>query len=131
VKFLFDNHIPLGLSAAMRAFQKSVAHVRDIQALGPKAPDPLIMQYGGENGYFVVTRDLAQAEEPWFKPTILQTKAGYFFLRASKRKGVEPNGWDLCKLMVKAWDDMERYAAEHSVPFMALIQPNGRVSNYR
>ncbi len=88
------------------------------------------MQYSTQNRLFVVSRDLSQAEESWFKPTLLRSKAGYFLVRASKAKGVEPLAWELAQLIVKCWDDVERYASEKSTPFIALIKRNGRVTTY-
>lgn len=122
--------MPPPLAAALRILSKSVVHVRDIPELGPKAPDPLIMQYSAENGYLVISRDLAQADEPWFKPTLLQKRAGYFLVRASRRRGVEMQGWELSKLVIKAWDDIERYAEQRQVPLLALVKPSGRVTSY-
>jgi hypothetical protein len=109
---------------------KPVAHVREVPELGPKAPDQLIMQYSAENGFLVVSRDLQQSDEPWFKPTLLSVRAGYFLVRASKRRGVEPQAWELCKLIVKAWEDMERYAGQRDVPFLALVKARGSVVSY-
>lgn len=104
MRFLFDNGMPQPLAQALRILGKPVVHVRDVSELGPKAPDPLILEYSGSNGYFL--------------------------LRAAAVKGVEPHGWELCKIMVKAWDDVERFAADNKTPFLALIKWNGRVSTY-
>ena len=122
--------MPHPIAAALRTLGKSVVHVRDIGELGPKAPDPLIMQYSAANNFFVVSRDLSQAEEAWFKPTLLQAKAGYFLVRAAKTKGIEPRGWERSKLIIKAWDEVERYAAAKPLPFLALVKPNGFVTTY-
>ena len=122
--------MPPPVVAALRLLGKSVLHVRDIDELGPRAPDPLIMQYAGQRGYVVMSRDLKQANEPWFKPTLLRSNVGYVFLRAAKANGIEPHAWELSKLIVKAWDDVERYASSHKMPFVALIKPNGRVVTY-
>jgi hypothetical protein len=130
VKFLFDANMPPPLAAALRTLSKPVVHVREVPELGRAAPDDLIMRYAAANGYLVISRDLAQAEESWFKPTLLRVKAGYFLIRASKRRGVEPQFWELCKLVVKAWEDIERYGSEKSVPLLALVKANGRVSSY-
>ncbi|CAN5898331.1 hypothetical protein BH24GEM1_BH24GEM1_02510 [soil metagenome] len=130
MRFLFDANMPPPLALALRTLSKSVVHVRDIPELGPKAPDPLIMAYSAENGYLVLSRDLAQSDESWFKPTLLQKRAGYFLVRASRRRGVELQAWELVKLMVKAWEDIERHARENPVPFLALVKANGRVTSY-
>lgn len=130
MRFLFDANMPPPLAGALRMLGKPVVHVRSLPELGPHPPDPLIMEYSGQNGFLVVSRDLRQAREPWFRPTMHRVRAGYFLVRASRRRGVELQAWELCKLIVKAWDDIERYADQHDLPFLALVKPNGRVMTY-
>ena len=37
------------------------------------------------------------------------------------------NAWGIAKLVVKAWDDIERFASANRLGFIAIVQKNGRV----
>jgi hypothetical protein len=131
VKFLFDNNLPQPVAGALRLLGKSVVHVRDITSLGQKPPDDLIMQYAAQVGYHVVTRDFRQLEADWFRPTLRRLEVGYFFVRATRhRKGLELEAWPLARMIVRAWDEIERFASEHTPPFIAIVKPGGGVSSY-
>lgn len=125
MNFLFDNNLSPALAEALRLLGKSVSHVREISGLGAAAPDDLILDYAVQWDYFVVTRDRAMRTTPHFQALIRTRPLGVFFLKTGLARQL--GAWEIAKLVVKAWDEIERHAETHSRPFMALVQPNGRV----
>jgi predicted nuclease of predicted toxin-antitoxin system len=125
VNFLFDNNLPSPLADALRLLSKRVAHVRDISELGASAPDDLILDYSVRWDYVVVTRDTTMRRQPHFQALLKAKKVAAVFVRTGSARHMD--AWQIAKLVVKSWDDIERFAENHSRPFMALVQRNGRV----
>lgn len=123
--FLFDNNLAPALANALRLLGKSVAHVREIQELGGAAPDDLILDHAAQWGYVLITTDRAMRRTPHFQALVRTRQIGVVFLNTGGARQI--GAWGIAKLVVKAWDDIERYAASHAKPFMALVQKNGRV----
>ena len=129
MKFLFDANMPPSLAEALRLLGKEVLHVGDIEGLGRGAPDQLIVNFAGENGYYVVSRDFKMAKEPWFFPDVKRLGAGVFFVAdGTKKSGLSL--WGLSKLIMKSLDEMVAHAQVHKPPFVAQVKPNGRVVKY-
>jgi hypothetical protein len=131
MRALFDNNMSRPLAMALKYLSKSVVHVRDIPELGPKALDEVIMPYAAEHGFVVVTEDLRQMDLAWFQPSLRKLGAAYVFIRGTKRKGVDLKAWELAKLVVKAWDEIERHAERNWPCFTALVKPSGFVTTYK
>lgn len=129
MKFLFDNDLPHGIATALRALNQPVQHVRDVPELGAAAPDDLNLSYAGRRGFALVTRDRAIKRTPQYRAIIEEERVGLFFVAAGKSRQL--SGWELAKLLVKAWDDIVRFSEKNDPPFMALVQRNGRVVQYR
>lgn len=125
MNFLFDNNLPAPLADALRLLSKRVVHVRDITELGAGATDDLILDYSVRWDYVVVTRDTAMRRQPQFQALLKAKKVAAVFVRTGSARHM--NAWQIAKLVVKAWDDIEEFAATHSRPFLALVQRNGRV----
>ena len=125
MNFLFDNNLPAPLAEALRLLSKPVTHVRDISDLGPAAPDDLILDYAVKWNYVVVTRDRAMRRTPHFQALIKTKSLGVIFVRTGGARQL--SGWQIAKLLVKAWDDIETFADGRQRPFLALVQANGRV----
>jgi predicted nuclease of predicted toxin-antitoxin system len=125
VKFLFDNDLPHPIASALRVLHKPVQHVRDISDLGASAPDDLNLNYAGKRGFILVTRDKAIRRTPQYRAIIAKERVGVVLVTAGKAKQLD--GWGLAKLIIKAWDDIEKHVAASRPPFFALVQPNGRV----
>jgi predicted nuclease of predicted toxin-antitoxin system len=126
VNFLFDNNLPAPLAEALRLLSKRVTHVRDLSELGPGATDDLILDYSVQWGYVVITRDTAIRRQPHFQALLKAKKVAVVFVRTGSARQMD--AWQIAKLIVKAWDDIERFAGTHSRPFIALLQQNGRVA---
>ncbi|MEX2571962.1 MAG: DUF5615 family PIN-like protein [Gemmatimonadota bacterium] len=129
MKFLFDNNLPHPIASALRILHQPTLHVRDVPDLGASAPDELILAYAGRHGYHIVTRDHAIKRTPQYRAIIVDQKIGIFFVSSGRARHL--TGWELAKLIIKAWDGVQRYAAGHQVPFLALIRKNGRVSSMK
>ena len=125
MNFLFDNNLPAPLADALRLLSKSVAHVRNIKELGPAAPDDLILDHALRWDYFVVTSDRAMRRSRHFQALLRERGLGVFFVNTGTARQL--NSWQIAQLVIKAWDEMERFAERHGRPFLALVQRNGRV----
>jgi predicted nuclease of predicted toxin-antitoxin system len=129
VIFLFDANMPVVLARALNDFGKEVLHVQDIRELGRRAPDPLILQYAGERGMVVVSKDLAMAGEPWFQPELRRLGAGIVFIRSGSKRE-QKQLWGLAQQVVRGWDGVEAYAARTARPFTAILKSRGGVARY-
>ena len=125
MKFLFDNDLPHSLATALRGLNQPVQHVRDIPELGAASPDDLNLSYCARRNFFLVTRDRAIMRTPQYRAIIKEEGIGVFFVDAGKARQL--GAWEIAKLLIKAWDDIQRYASDHKPPFLALVKPNGRV----
>jgi predicted nuclease of predicted toxin-antitoxin system len=125
VKFLFDNDLPHPIASALRILQKPVQHVRDISDLGAGSPDDLILDYAGSRGFVLVTRDKAIRRTPQYRTIIAKHRVGVVLISAGKAKQLD--AWNLAKLVIRAWDNIESHTAARRAPFFALVQLNGRV----
>ena len=126
MNFLFDNNLPAPLAEALRLLSKPVAHVRESSELGTAAPDALILDYAVRWDYLVVTRDRAMRRTPHFQALLRSKQLGVFFVNTGAARQLV--AWEIAKLVVRAWDDIERFAGGHARPFLALVQRNGRVT---
>lgn len=129
MKFLFDNDLPHPIARALRILGQPVQHVRDIPDLGPGSPDDLNLDYAGRRGFYLVTKDKAIKRTPQFRAIITEAKIGAFFVSTGKARQL--SGWETAKLLIKAWDDIVRYANQHDAPFLMLVQRNGRVRGFQ
>jgi hypothetical protein len=129
VNFLFDNNLSHPLARALRLLSQPVTHVRDIEGLGPAAPDDLILNYAARRGYHVVTKDRQILRTPTFRAIITEEGVGVFFLYTGRARQLR--AWEEAKLVVKAWDNVVHFAARNSPPFTASIQRNGQVRAIR
>ena len=125
MNFLFDNNLPAPLAEALRLLSKRVTHVRDLSELGPGATDDLILDYSVRWDYVVITRDTAMRGQPHFQALLKAKKVAVVFVRTGAAR--QMNAWQIAQLIVKAWDEIERFATAHPRPFIALVQQNGRV----
>lgn len=128
MKFLFDNDLPHPIASALRILQQPAQHVRDVPDLGAGASDDLNLSYAGRRGFFLVTRDKAIKRTPQYRSIIAAEKVGVFFVAAGKARQL--SGWELAKLTIKAWDDMQAFGARNKPPFAALVRKNGRVVRF-
>lgn len=127
--FLFDANMPIVLARALADFGKKVLHVDSLKELGRGAPDPLILQYAGERGMIVVSKDLAMVGEPWFQPELRKSKAGVVFVRSGSKRE-QKQLWGLAQQVVRGWDSIEAFAERTPRPFTAILKSRGGVSRY-
>lgn len=125
MNYLFDNNLPAPLADALRLLSKPVVHVRNIRELGAAAPDDLILEYAVRWNYALMTSDNAMRRSPHFQALLRSKGLAVFFVNSGTARQL--NGWQIAQLIVKAWDDIERFAQNHSLPFLALVKRNGRV----
>ncbi|MFN2397369.1 MAG: DUF5615 family PIN-like protein [Gemmatimonadaceae bacterium] len=97
MNFLFDNNLPPPLSDALRLLSKPVAHVRDINELGPAAPDDLILDYSVRWNYVLVTRDHRMRRAPQFQALLRAKKIAAFFVSTGSAR--QMHAWEIAKLI--------------------------------
>jgi len=129
VTFLFDNNMPRALAQALRILGKGVTHVAEIQQLGHGAQDRLILEYAGPQADLVVTRDIGMRKMPRFRADLIRLRVGVFMFRMGRAR--QPLAWEIARIVINAWDNMEAFAHTNHVPFVALVQRNGRVVMYK
>ncbi len=127
--FLFDANMPVVLARALNEFGKQVLHVDTVKELGRGAPDPVILQYAGERGMVVVSKDLSMAGEAWFQPELRKSAAGVVFVRSGSKRE-QKQLWGLAQQVVRGWDSVEAFAARTPRPFTAILKSRGGVSRY-
>ena len=125
MKLLFDNNMSHPLARALRLLSRPVTHVRDIDQLGGGATDDLILNYAASRGYCVLSKDAAIIRTPQFRAIIQEEGVGFFMLRQGRARKLR--AWDEAKLVVKAFDNIERFADDTPRPFVAEIIRSGRV----
>lgn len=125
MNFLFDNNLPAPLADALRLLSKPVVHVRSIRELGAAAPDDLILDYAVRWNYALITSDRAMRRSPHFQELLRSKGLGVFFVNTGSARQL--NSWQIAQLIVRSWDEIERFADSHPAPFLALVQRNARV----
>lgn len=123
--YLFDNNLGQALATALRTLGKPTMHVREISELGGAAPDDLILQYAGQWNHVLMTRDRALTRTPQYRGIITAKQVGVVVYQAGKAR--QMGAWEITKLVVKSWDDMERFVASTSRPFIAFVSASGRI----
>jgi hypothetical protein len=74
---------------------------------------------------FLFDHAIALCESRRIQALLRSRKLGVVFVNTGSAR--QFNAWQIAQLIVKAWDDIEQFAATHSRPFLALVQGNGRV----
>jgi hypothetical protein len=71
----------------------------------------------------LVTKDRGFHRKPAEKEALMQHQIGAFVITSQKNK----TGAELVELIRLAWSRMERFAQEHSRPFIAKVLADGHV----
>lgn len=58
MRILADENVPGPYVSALRGDGHDVSYSRDIEALGPSAPDTEVLKYAAENGFAILSTDV-------------------------------------------------------------------------
>lgn len=125
MSYLFDNNIAPALADALKLLSKPVVHVRDISSLGAAAPDDAILDHAAQWGHVLVTRDRDLRHSAHYRAVLATRKLVVVFVNTGKARQL--NAWQIAQLVVRGWDNLERFVATSKRPLIGLMQQNGRV----
>jgi len=128
VNSVFDNCMSYDLAQALSILGKNVGHVSAIPGLGGGALDPVIYDYVGPRDLRLVSVDHAMKRTPAYVADIRRLGVGLFLVDIGKSRQLK--AWGICKLMFKAWDNMENFDETNSPPYIALVKHNGQVVKF-
>jgi predicted nuclease of predicted toxin-antitoxin system len=118
VKFFLDNNLSSHLAHGMRAFGEDVIHLQDV--FPENTDDPEWLEYVGDQGFFLITRDERVRRRPVELESLLKHKVGAFFLG-----GKNLGRCDLIRQLVANWSRIKEEAGKTRPPFAFRIPPRG------
>lgn len=116
--FFLDNNLSRQLAAGMAGFGESAMHLLDV--FPHDAPDVAWLQYVGEHGHLLVTRDERVRWNPAEIQALKHHKVGAFFLAGKSRSRCQ-----LIQQLVRSWPQMKDLAAKTRRPFAFRVPPTG------
>jgi hypothetical protein len=122
VTFFLDENMPRRLAEALHDhLGENVTHLYDhFGADGVLDPD--VLRLVGNQGWFLVSRDLKIMRRPHEREVIQRMGIGAFFLKDSLN--------DFCSIvraLIHNWPEMKRYAGSRQRPFALLLRERGIV----
>jgi PIN like domain len=122
VTFFFDENMPRRLAEALsQQLGEGATHL--YHHFGPEGVlDPDVLQFVGERGWYLVSRDRKIMRRPHEREVIERMGIGAFFLKDSLN--------DFCSIVravTHNWPEMKRYARTRERPFALLLRERGIV----
>ena len=102
----------------MRAFGEPVDHLQD--HFPQDAPDTEWLEYIGQEGFFLITRDDRIRRNPLEMNALKNHSVGAFFLGGKNR-----GRWDLVQQLIRNWEQMVEVAKKTPKPFAFRVPPSG------
>lgn len=119
MKFFIDNNLSKNLARGMRAFGEEVEHLQDYY--DEDTPDEVWLEYIGQKGMFLITRDEGIRHNPAELSALRKYKVGAFFLGG---KGL--NRCHLIRQLVRNWPHIKKHSQTANLPFAFRIPPKGK-----
>jgi predicted nuclease of predicted toxin-antitoxin system len=116
--FFFDNNVSKKIVQGLRAFGEEVVHLQE--KFKEDSPDIEWLQYIGEKGLILITRDERVRWNPAEIAAINKFKVATFFLR---RKSL--NRCKLVQQVVKNWPRIKELSRNTQPPFAYRVPPIG------
>ena len=129
MNFLFDNNMSHPLARALRLLSQPVTHVRDILGAGRGCPGRSYPQPRGQPGLLRRHEGPSHPTDTGFSSN--HHRRGRWRVLPSRGRARQLAGLDEAKLVIKAWDNVLRFAERNAPPFTASIQKNGQVKAIR
>lgn len=118
MKFFIDNNLGQNLANGMKAFGENVVHLLD--HFPEDVKDSEWLEYIGNNGYFLITRDDSIRHNPLEIGAFRKYKVGAFFLG-----GKNKSRCDIIQQLVRNWPRIKKYAKTEREPFAYRVPPTG------
>lgn len=118
-EFIFDVNLSSGLVRGLREFGENVHHITE--HFKEDTPDEKWLQFLGEQGWFLITRDNRIRRRPIEKEALKRFGVGAFFLQ-----GKNMSHWDIIRQVIRIWHRVKEKADTTSVPFAYQISRGGR-----
>lgn len=118
MRFFVDNNLSKQLAYGMKAFGESVDHLQD--HFSEDVPDTEWLEYIGNEGLFLITRDIAIRRKPAELKALRDYSVGAFFLGGKNRGRCQ-----LIMQLVRNWPRIKEYASSKRKPFAYTIPPKG------
>ncbi len=116
--FFFDNNISKKIVEGLKAFGEEVVHLQE--KFPEDSADIEWLQYVGEKGLVLITRDERVRWNPAEIAAIKKFKVATFFLG-----GKNLDGCRLIQQVVRNWPRIKEYSGNNQPPFAIRIPPTG------
>lgn len=123
--FVFDEDIPPGVVAALKAGGQAALHVTEVSVRGTRDED--VFRTLGAVGWYLVTADLGIARKPQLRAALVNAGIGAFFFTG--RADRNPFQW--IQLVVRRWPDILGYASGRARPFLCGIPDRGELKRLK
>jgi len=121
--FFVDNNIGEFLVYGLRGFGVHIHHLKEI--FPENTSDEVWLEFIGNEGWFLLTRDLRLNRKPIEREALKKYKVGAFYLR-----GKHLSRWDIIRQVVRLWHKIEELAGTTNPPFIYKIPPHGTKIDY-
>lgn len=122
--FLFDENISPDVVESLRALDKPVIHVTQLDELGRGAPDQKIFDFlGRRSDYILVTQDQRMTRKKHQRQAIRDAGLGVFVLTGRAEKSND----DLVVLLLQCWSEITRPATRSPRPFIFGISDRRKI----
>ena len=118
MKFFIDNNLSTHLAHGLKEFGEDVIHLQD--RFAENADDDDWLPIIGQEGLFLVTRDLEIRRNPAELNALKKYRVGAFFLG-----GKNLGRCQLIQQLVRNWPQIKEYARTKRPPFAYRVRPNG------
>jgi predicted nuclease of predicted toxin-antitoxin system len=119
MKFLIDENLSVKIARSLRDIDQDVQHVTEVLSEG--APDTEVLEFAGDNDYFLITKDNRIRYKPNEKAALRKHKVGVFLLG-----GKNVNFFETYQQLIRNWDKVLECARTTQRPFVRRIRPRGR-----
>ncbi|MBU2518070.1 MAG: DUF5615 family PIN-like protein [Proteobacteria bacterium] len=116
--FFFDNNMSPKMAEGMKAFGEDIVYLKELFSDGTE--DVVWLEYIGDNGIYLITRDDRILRNPAEKKAFVEHNVGGFFVG-----GQQLTRCDLIRNIVRNWHHIKSFAQKNHKPFAAKIPRSG------
>jgi len=121
----FDENMPPMIAHALRELGKNAVTIHDHpEGLRPGMPDAEWMPIVGKKGWAILTKDSRILKNPLETDLFIEHKLLGFFVKDAKKHHL--TGWELAKLIINRFDDIENTARSLAPPMAFEIAHNAK-----
>lgn len=119
MRFFVDANLSPQLARGLREFGQDVVHLKE--HFPEDEADEVWLQFIGEQGWRLITRDDRIRWKPAQKQALRRHKVGAFFLG-----GKDLTRWQLIEQVVRNWTRLQELSSAKKPPFAYRVPPHGR-----